>query len=165
MHGSIRSAFASLGLALATLVSPNLAGASQAFPDHLVTKLQMPCAPGCQLCHLDASGGPLKINAKFGEAVKFAGATVVLTDNLDTALAKLTVDNTDSDGDGTSDIAELQAGTDPNAAGAELCGGIKYGCGASTIARTPSKESPEPIAVMAAATALLGMLLLRRRPR
>jgi hypothetical protein len=166
MHPSIRSVFASFGLAFAALVAPAPAAASQAFPDHLVTKLQMPCAPGCQLCHLDASGGPFKINPKFGAAAKAAGATVVLTANLDTAIAKLTADNSDVDGDGTGDIAELQAGTDPNAAGAELCGGIKYGCGASTIARRPSTRSLDTTASGASLlTVLVGLLLLRRRRR
>jgi hypothetical protein len=165
MHGSIRSAFASLGLALATLTSPDVARASQAFPDHVAQKLQMPCAPGCQLCHLDASGGPARINQKFGAAAKAAGATVVLTANLDTALAKLMADNSDVDGDGTTDIAELQAGTDPNAAGAELCGGVKYGCGASTIARRPSTKSLDTTASGASLLTVLVGLLLRRRRR
>jgi hypothetical protein len=166
MHRSLRSVFASFSVALAALVAPTPAAASEAFPDHLVTKLQMPCAPGCQLCHLDASGGPLKINAKFGAAVKAAGATVVLTSNLDTALAALTTSNSDVDGDGTSDIAELQAGTDPNAAGADLCGGIKYGCGASTIARRATTKSLDATASGASLlTVLVGLLLLRRRRR
>jgi hypothetical protein len=166
MHRSIRSVIASFGVTLAALAAPAPAAASQAFPDHVVTKLQMPCAPGCQLCHLDASGGPARINQKFGAALKTAGATVVLTDKLDMALATLAASNSDVDGDGTTDIAELQAGTDPNAAGAELCGGIKYGCGASTIARRPSTKSLDATASGASLlTVLVGLLLLRRRRR
>lgn len=165
MHRSIRTAFASLTVTLAALVAPAPAAASQVFPDHLVTKLQMPCAPGCQLCHNDASGGPAKINPKFGTAAKMAGATGLLaTDKLDAALTKMQMAGTDTDADGVGDVAELQAGTDPNAAGGELCGGLKYGCGASTIARRPAKQSMDPAAVGASIlTVLVGLLLLRRR--
>ena len=167
MHRSIRSVFALVGAALAALVAPTPASASEIYPDHLVTKLQMPCAPGCQLCHLDASGGPLKINAKFGTAVKMAGATGLLaTDKLDAAVAAMQAAGTDTDGDGTGDVAELQAGTEPNAAAAVLCGGIKYGCGASTLARRPTTRSLDPTASGASLlTVLVGLLLLRRRRR
>jgi len=165
MHRSIRSVFASFGLALAALAPAEPAVASQVYPDHVLTKLQMPCAPGCQLCHLDASGGPAKINQKFGTAAKMAGAAgAAQTDKLDTALAALAASNSDVDGDGVGDIAELQAGTDPNAAGAELCGGIKYGCVASTIARRPTTKSLDATASGASLfTVLVGLLLLRRR--
>jgi hypothetical protein len=165
MYPSIRSVFASFGVALAALVAPAPAAASQIYPDHLVTKLQMPCAPGCQLCHLDASGGPLKINAKFGTAAKMAGATGLLaTDKLDAALAAMQAAGTDSDGDGAGDVAELESGTDPNVANGDLCGGIKYGCGASTIARQPSTSSLDSTASGASLlTVLVGLLLLRRR--
>jgi hypothetical protein len=164
MHCSARFLFASLGVALAALAPAAPAAASQVYPDHLVTKLQMPCAPGCQLCHLDASGGPFKINPKFGMAAKMAGAGgAAQTDKLDMALAALAT--SDVDGDGVKDVAELQAGSDPNVSGGDLCGGIKYGCGASTIARRPVEKSPEPGAIVAAATVLLGMLLVKRRRR
>jgi hypothetical protein len=167
MHRSIRSVIASFGVTLAALAAPAPAAASLVFPDHVVKKLQMPCAPGCQLCHLDASGGPAKINPKFGMAAKMAGAGgAAQTDKLDMALATLAASNSDVDGDGTTDIAELQAGTDPNAAGAELCGGLKYGCGASTIARRPSTTSLDATASGASLlTVLVSLLLLRRRRR
>ncbi len=61
------------------------------------------------------------------------------TNSLATALTALTAEKKDSDEDGTPDIAELMAGTDPNTgAGDAAVAAPEYGCAVSAV---PSRAS------------------------
>jgi hypothetical protein len=161
---SMRATLATVLLPLTLLVGAGTASASDSFPQHVADKLALECTPGCQLCHVDAKGGPARINGYFGTAARQAGLKQQDLGSLDAALAAMAVNMTlDSDMDGAGDIAELLAGEDPNTKGGELCIGPKYGCGASTITRAASKRGLDPAATLAGSLLLLGLLLLRRR--
>jgi hypothetical protein len=107
-----------LGLSSLALAAP--AAASATFPQALRGKLglaQLPYPPmGCQLCHQNDTGGLRTATKPFGRAVLQGGTAGGSVPSLLAALETLEADDTDSDHDGTSDIAELRAGTDPNVA-------------------------------------------------
>lgn len=107
-----------VGLALWSLASS--AAASKTFPEALRQKLELPqiAGPGmgCQLCHRDDNGGLMTATKPFGRALIQAGVQGANVPSLLSALTQLDADRHDSDGDGTSDITELEAGTDPNTA-------------------------------------------------
>jgi hypothetical protein len=104
-----------LGLALA----PH-ATASQAYPEALRAELGLADIVdpplGCLLCHKDLVGGFMTATKPFGRSVLKAGATGASVPSLRAALQSLEEAGTDSDFDGSADIAELRAGTDPNVA-------------------------------------------------
>jgi hypothetical protein len=105
-------AVAALGLA-----AP--AGASLAFPGALTQELGVALpvpAPGCKLCHKDDKGGFMTVDKPFGRAMLKAGTQGGNVAALLASLGTLEAAGTDSDGDGTSDVAELRAGADPNVA-------------------------------------------------
>lgn len=156
---------------LLVVSAPSPALASQTFPDHIKAKLPtMPCVPQCTLCHQQNPGLP-PANRPFALKLKMASAVLPQqTAQLDEALNKLQMAGatSDADGDGKGDFDELLAGEDPNSAtvGATLCDTVPlYGCGAR-VAAVPAKRAANPTAAVGAVlTALVGMLLLRRRRR
>ena len=152
-----------LPLALFVCAAPAIA--SEAYPQHLAAKYALECVPGCQICHLDAGGGPQKINRQFGFNLKLAGLGIQDVAGLDAALAKYNA-TLDSDSDGATDLVELAAGTDPNGPGTDWCTGPKYGCGAATITRAASKRGVDPAATLAGSLLFVaGLLVMRRRRR
>jgi hypothetical protein len=96
------------------------AAASTTFPEALRGKLglaELPYPPlGCQLCHQDDKGGLLTATKPFGRSVRKEGAVGGSVPSRLAALKTLEAAGTASDGDGSGDIAELKAGTDPNVA-------------------------------------------------
>jgi hypothetical protein len=98
---------------LLALLSPG-ARASQPFPDTLRTRLELSGAPACTVCHSNNLGGSGTVTKKFGAALRARGLEAGDTGSLADALTRLEADGVDSDGDGTGDVAELRAGTDPN---------------------------------------------------
>jgi hypothetical protein len=106
--------------------------ASGTYPDAVATELGMACVPTCNLCHESALGGGLAPQP-FAMAMKANGLTGGSnTSALTTALDALAADGTDSDEDGTPDVDELAAGSNPNDDSA-FCGeaavpGPTYGC-------------------------------------
>jgi hypothetical protein len=167
MNPSMRWTYiAAAGLPLALLLTrPALASA--VYPEHIAQVLETPCVPSCSLCHKTNKGGPGDINGLFGTAATDGAGLKGGSDiaSLDAALAALAMkgSNVDGDMDG-GDIDELRAGTDPNVAGADLCTGPKYGCGASSIAKAPHNKAMDPAATVAGAlSVVIGLLLARRR--
>ena len=71
-------------------------------------------APPCGLCHLDGKTGGDTLVTPFALAMRARGMTGA--DSLDEALARVEADRVDSDGDGTIDVDEIAAGSDPNSA-------------------------------------------------
>lgn len=104
----------------ALLAVPLDARASATFPEALRNKLGLQQVagppPGCQLCHRDDLGGLKTATKPFGRALLKAGAMGGSVPSLLAALSTLEADGTDSDVDGVPDVAELEAGTDPNTA-------------------------------------------------
>lgn len=139
--------------------------ASTQYPTVIQTKysLATPPAQSCSLCHTNGITGTGTVNTPIGKALRMRGLVSNDDASLIAALNQLATDAVDSDGDGTTDVAELMAGTNPNVSEGGTGGGagggggtttvvpgLKYGCGASVV--------PELLLVASLA-------LLRRRVR
>jgi MYXO-CTERM domain-containing protein len=114
--------------------------------------------PPCRLCHIQGTTGAGSISTPFGTSMLAHGMTQDEA-TIMPALTALGADGTDSDGDGESDIWELQHDTDPNTpADATLSDGDpKYGCSTAGVSRAD--------ALAGAALAALVLAGARRRRR
>lgn len=114
-----RRIVSSLVCAVLLGVAPS-ALASVSFPEALRQELNLaavpPPAPGCRLCHSTDAGGLKTVTTPFGRSMLTAGTTAANVPSMLASLRALETDGTDSDRDGTPDITELEAGTDPNVA-------------------------------------------------
>jgi len=160
-------------LAFAVSLAPH-AAASVTFPGQLQQRLglaQIPYGPlGCQLCHKDDVGGYQTAIKPFGRAMLTAGTMGGSVPSMLSALSTLEQTGTDSDRDGVPDIAELQAGTDPNVA--EVVDGEPPPAPIEDVPLPQTGCTLSPVsssfdAVASALGAALGLLLtkLRRRSR
>jgi hypothetical protein len=128
-----------LGLALGSIATVLLGWSSVAqgkdeFPSdvqshlsHLGLQYEIPCS----VCHIKGNTGSSTPITPFALALRARGLAGD-KNSLATALDRLGADGVDSDGDGTTDIAELIAGTDPNSsANASIKNDQEpgYGCG------------------------------------
>ncbi len=111
------------------LLSP-AAFATANFPQVIKTHLAAPSAPSCAVCHRNGLTGAGTVTTPFGAALRAQGLEPGDEPSLKAALDALATAALDSDGDGATDIAELKAETDPNAApGAEVDPDApRYGC-------------------------------------
>ena len=144
-------------VALGCLGWATQARAKEEFPAVIAGDLSLPYQVPCSICHIKGNTGSATPITPFALSMRSRGLTGE-TGTLATALSKLESDSVDSDGDGTSDVAELRAGTDPNSsANASIIDepAPGYGCGGTA----PQGRS----APGAAAALTLGWLLLRRR--
>jgi hypothetical protein len=138
------------------------AGASQTFPPILAEKLGMDCVPNCLPCHTEAEG--TSDNQRFdgikGELERIASGNVGSDAIVAAALDQLLLEqpSLDSDGDGTQDIADLNAAENPYG-GPALCDRPLYGCFASHVSPT----LPTRLGALALALGVAGVLLVRRR--
>ena len=98
----------------ASLVVTRVASASPNFPAEVQKEWALPSAPDCIVCHQNDLGGAGTATKPFARSLEREGLVEEDIGSLDTALAALKAQNTDSDGDGISDIDELQMGSDPN---------------------------------------------------
>jgi hypothetical protein len=157
---------APLGIAAALALIAAPAGATPNFPSAIASHLGLATSPDCTLCHV----GPTQIGTvvtPFGTSMRARGLVMYDEKSLTTALDALAAEKKDSDGDGTPDIDELRAGTDPNTAG-DGTGGTgtpapdepRYGCGAHVA---PSTRGPGAVASLAFA-AVFTALARRRAP-
>ncbi len=129
---SVRRLLVALSGGAFAVVVPGRALATPNFPPEIETHLMLDYLPDCSLCH-QGTQNINTVTTPFGLSIKAAGLEGHPNDTaaLDLALDKLEADMTDSDKDGTPDIEELKAGTDPNmAGGGSVSGGatIAYGC-------------------------------------
>jgi len=107
----LRSYFLVLGLCLAA----STAVASPSYPMAIASELDLPCTPECTLCHTRSTGGFATVNTPFGLTVRMQhGLTCCDPQLLANVLDEIHEAETDSDDDGASDVAELQALTSPN---------------------------------------------------
>ncbi len=125
-----------------------LANATPSYPGVLQTELSMAGQPPgvCAACHRNGSTQNGTVTTPFGKSLRDNGLVANDEASLRRALTAIEAANTDSDGDGCTDIAELKAmplPTNPNrrgdcgsttgAAGSgveEDVGPLRYGCGA-----------------------------------
>jgi hypothetical protein len=112
-----------VGLVLAA----GTAAASADYPAEIRSQLGLSYTPSCALCHTNGNTGIGTANTPFATSMRARGLVAADVASLDTALAALTAEMTDSDGDGVSDIDELKAGSDPNAVGGAITPPT-YGC-------------------------------------
>jgi len=154
MSGSRTLAVASL---LVLLLEVRTARATPSFPGALAAELGIP-EPGCSLCHVGAQQRGT-VTTAFGTSMRSRGLVAYDQGSLRVALRALEAEKKDSDGDGTPDIAELKAGTDPSAVGAASAGDAPpvpdYGCQAG--------RGPHPGAPLGAGALLATLLALRTR--
>lgn len=133
--------------------------ASPTYPAEIEAHLQLSYQALCTICHTTMSGGTGTATTKFATSMKAAGLTgqSQLT-LLDSALDTLAAKNTDSDGDGVSDIQALKDRSDPNTGQAQSdVPAMRYGCGARIA--TGKVQSNAAVTV---AMACLGLVLLGR---
>ena len=144
------------GFGVLALVWSSLAHAKEEFPSIIGTDLNLTYQVPCSVCHLKENTGSATVRTLFALSLKARGFSD--QGSLTSSLARLKADNFDSDGDGVSDVAELQAGTDPNSPGnASIIDPSEpgYGCGGSA----PQGRSVGQAVLGAAA---LAWLLTRR---
>ena len=146
-------------VALGSLVWSALAQAKSEFPSEIARNpnLNLSYQPPCSVCHINANIGGSTPITPFALSLRARGLAGQ-NSSLSSALSKLESDAVDSDGDGTTDVDELKAGTDPNSsANASIINDQEpgYGCGGTA----PHGRS----APGAAGVLTLGWFLLRRR--
>jgi hypothetical protein len=135
------------------------------FPAAIQDAAHIPCAPPCALCHTETPGTALTATKAFTRSLLATGKLVPgEPDSLRAAIAVLSVNQTDSDGDGTPDTVELAKGGDPSesAQGADVCG-PSYGCEARVATAPP--RSTVPARWLWASGLALAVLARKRRRR
>jgi len=155
---------ASFALMSGILLAPGEARAVPIFPEVIQTALNATEAPDCSVCHSGGRTGVGTVNTPFGTAMRARGLVKFDVPSLEAALAKMTSDKVDSNGDGVLDVEELRQGKDPNpAAGTAGAGAeepVTYGC----VGRVaPHGESDGRGGL--AALGLLAVAVLARRRR
>ncbi len=131
----------SAALFTATIAVAPSARASSTFPAEVKSHLGLASTPACTLCH-EGTPGTGTATTPFATTARGSKYGMVSQDTtkLAAVLDAMAADKTDSDGDGRSDIDELKAGTDPNAAGnivAVTKPEIVYGCQARLASGAP----------------------------
>jgi len=136
---------------------PVVGYAKPQFPPEIARHLSATVDPACSVCHLDGKIAGVTVITPFALALRAHGFTSS-EDTLNSALDAMQADNTDSDGDGISDVEELRAGTDPNSPvpGATTADPT-YGC---SLTSRPSRGGWTAVALSVAAA-----VTLRRRRR
>ena len=111
-----------LAMSVSLLVAmPAVALATPGFPGTIRAHLGLEYQPPCTLCHGSVQGGGPVVTA-FGRSLLDRGLRAGDDASLEAALDRIVSDGVDSDADGTRDVDELLASTDPSsAASSSLC--------------------------------------------
>lgn len=115
MHTKQRSmGLLAVATALGFLARQPLVEAKEPFPGMVARHLQAPREPPCGLCHEYGKTGGSTLVTPFAWAMRARGLTG--ESSLLASLDRVAADGVDSDGDGSADVEEIVAGTDPNTA-------------------------------------------------
>lgn len=179
-------------LALGALLAPAPALAHPTFPGAMQEQFlpAMECPPSCLLCHTRIEGGVDFVKdspTSFVQNLIYVGQKAepqifLNSDNVDQFKKLLVLYGTapcsempgalpcDSDGDGTSDFAELSKNEDPERVGKPLPDCVKYGCGAhiaptASSSRNVSGSSAGAVCAMLGALVVFGRRARRRSSR
>jgi hypothetical protein len=147
-------------IALATWGVSSVAHAEQDFPNQVQRELGLSYQIPCSVCHI--KGNVAKSTPLTPFALSLRARGLMDSRSLTTSLAQLETDGVDSDGDGTPDVPELKAGTDPNSsANANIIADPEpgYGCGGSPPTGKNGAQA------LGSALALSWLFLRRRRGR
>jgi hypothetical protein len=139
------------------------ARASESYPNAIERALATPCPPDCTTCHTTRDGGELTANTPVGISARRAGLEGGDTSLLLDVLGTLETNRTDSDTDGTPDIDELRAGTNPNAVEGRLAcwepPPADEGCAMSACSSRRDARAAWPLGAL---LAIAGFAALRR---
>jgi hypothetical protein len=154
-HVSGRSlrAFAAITLACAAFLSSGSAWARAEFPGVVQETLKMECAPPCTICHTSPNGGGDTLEQPFYVDLSQVDPSITeetLPDLLkalgdvpcpvatNPACASGMCGPCDADGNGKSDIEDLESGVNPNTGTELAC--PRYGCGAHVAPERPARR-------------------------
>lgn len=157
----LRAAAAATAAASVLATAEATAAASPIFPGVVQTHLELASAPDCTLCHAGTPGLG-SATTPFATSLRSRGASAGNEASLTTALDALAGERKDSDGDGTPDIEELKAGSDPNGAG-EGTITPEYGCSVGAPGRVRGDDAAMAAAAALVAACAFGLGLSRRR--
>ena len=148
---------------LGVLLVASSARAEPTFPAAIQTAADIPCEPPCTLCHTTSPGTAQTATKAFAFTLLSYQLMPGHPESMAAAIAMLSADQHDTDGDGVSDVKELAAGTDPSnpRPGSELCGPL-YGCAGGHIAKVPPRHTDRAPWLFASALALLLLSRIRR---
>ena len=144
--------------------SVSTAHASVEYNQALDDALDAACPSNCTWCHSDSAGDFDTVTRPFGQAMMTEGELIGLTPTrVADAIERLRSAETDSDGDGISDITEIENNGSPNGDAFPICPPEPiYGCPIASVSpavSTTARPRSGPIALA------LGLLLWRRLRR
>jgi hypothetical protein len=161
----MRPLFPFLTLTIALL--PTAALASPSYPGTVASELELPCEPECTLCHTRSTGGFATVNTPFGLTVRMQhGLTCCDPTLLAEVIEEIREAETDSDDDGTSDVDELHALTDPNSSeDVDLaCSAPEESDSGCSVSRPgPARETASRSVLFVAAVFVVTAAVRRRR--
>jgi hypothetical protein len=151
----------------AALLTTNVAGATRDFPDVVRAHYGLTYEPPCSICHVKGNTGPGTVQTPVGFSLRARGMVARDDASLERALDSLEADETDSDNDGQTDVAELEAQIDPNSPGNTLldtASDPSFGCGGGEPTGR-RQGAAAPVLAVALASWMLGRLGRLRRVR
>lgn len=150
--------------ALASVCATAPAHAEAEFPSKIQDLAGMPCTPTCLMCHTDPAGGVDHLR-KAADGSDWALISFTFLKAGGTAANLAPLEAKDSDGDGTSDLKEIQTNQDPLVKGdVPVCSELRYGC-AAHIARQSPLDRGEAAWLVAAAAGCVFAARRRAKPR